>query len=270
MRAELTKFQLSYPDGITNPSTPPITYTGLPGDAATIQAVINATLFNVIGYAGNPAVVTQTASGSGSATFAINFTGSMAGIQVFQLNAALTAGSGSVGTTLFANGGNPNLTTINNNTRLEVNTPGGIINNSMVVTGAGTDNLLGAIVMSVTGTTTIAGNITMTGNTTISTIINGSYLNITGGISDSGTADLIVQDGSIFLDPRVPISAANNFHGGNTYHGNTQVVGGILLIGHPYALGAGGARATAQTFSAFGIGGVLGSIPIIQPFRRST
>ena len=241
-----TKYTFTYPDGITNPTTPEITFTGNAADATTIQGTLN-TLFNGLGFTGSPVVVTQTAAGSGSATYSIDFTGSMAGRSVLQLNSTRTAGTGTVGTSVLALGGAPNYTTVNLNTRLQVNTPGATVTNPLIVSGAGTDNFLGVVTMTVPGVSTLAGNIQMNSNSTFGTIA-GATLNITGSISDVGSFNLTKEGaGALYLDPRVPISATNNFHGGNTYRGNTNINNGILQIGHSYALGAGGARTFVNT-----------------------
>src|SRR5207249_493924 len=105
-------------DGITNPQTV-FTFQGNANDATTIQTKLN-TLFNVLGFVGSPVTVTRTASGTGSATFSLAFAGSMANRNVLQLTPSVTAGTGSAVNTTLVQGGAPNLTTINQNTQLQV------------------------------------------------------------------------------------------------------------------------------------------------------
>lgn len=250
--AGTTRFTFQYPDNVTNPATAPITFTGTSVDTGTIQSALTA-LFNGLGFSGTPVRVTLMASGPGSATYALDFTGTAAGVSLLQLNPAVTVAPGSASTSTLVTGGDPNFTTINPNTQLIVNVPNttnpsaDIVNNPLIVSGAGVDNFSGAIQRTVVGTSTLAGDIRMNANTTFGSITS-STLNITGGITDAGNFTVTKEGpGGMMLDPRAPISAANNFHGGNTYEGNTIVNNGLLQIAHPYALGIGGQRVFVNT-----------------------
>src|SRR6202043_2304827 len=59
-------------------------------------------------------------------------------------------------------------------------------------------------------------------------------LTITGQVNDLGAGHNLTKEGpgEIFLDPL-------NSLAGNGYRGNTTINGGILAIGHPFALGVG-------------------------------
>src|SRR5262249_41857304 len=120
--AGATQVTLTYPDGISNPSTS-FTFQNSANDATTLQTNLNA-LFNGLGFSGNPVTVTRTASTATSASFALAFSGTLASTNVLQLSAS-ASGTASAGNTTLAQGGAPNLTTINPNTQIQVNTPGG-------------------------------------------------------------------------------------------------------------------------------------------------
>ena len=155
---------LTYPNS-GSPVSTNFTFQGNATDAGTIATKLNA-MFLGLGYAGNPVTVTQTSSGFGTAAaFAIAFGGTMAGISVQPLSAAATGGASALTATLAA-GGAPNITTVNQNTQLVVNTPGGTVNNPLTVYGAGTDNFSGVLQMTVAGTAILAGNILLHSNAT--------------------------------------------------------------------------------------------------------
>jgi autotransporter-associated beta strand protein len=318
--AGVTQFKLTYPNGTTNPTTAAITYNGTTADAGAIQTQLNS-LFNGLGFTGIPVTVTRTASSAGSETFAVAFGGTMAGINVLEMTAATTAGSGTTSVGTLVSGGNPNFTTVTTNTQLQVNlTASGTINNPLVINGAGPGGNTGALYMNPSAqgpiTATWAGNIQMNSengvsNTTfdvanvtglvtgvsnaspivittastaqlytgekvslfnvggraagpwIITVVNATTfslngsaagggagagggwmaapytLAITGQISNSSTSGYTVTKeggGTLYLNP---LNAA-----GNTYSGNTLVNAGTLSIGHPFALGPGGATTT--------------------------
>ncbi len=268
----VTQVTLQYPDGITNPSTT-FTYQGNATDATTIASQLNALVATAAfnggaGYLLNPITVTQTSTGFGAAeSFAISFGGTMAGINVLQLNPSATGGA-SASTSVLAAGGAPNFTTVNPNCLLEINMGAGAtatINNPLNVSGAGTDNYSGVIQMiggtaGAPSTVTLAGNIVMHSNITIGDNANNT-LDITGLISESNTSPgfgLTKEGaGTLVLDPRTPISASNNFQGGNTYHGNTFVNNGVVSIDHPYAFGAGGGTTFVTVGNRAGEAGAL-------------
>ncbi len=250
--AGTTQVTLTYPDGVTNPSTT-FTFQGNLTDATNIQNGLK-TLFNGLGFTGTPVTVTRTASGTGSASFALEFGGSMAEFNALQLNASATGGGSAANSTL-AQGAAANSTTINTSTELQVNiptsvaVPNPIVDNPLIVFGAGVDNVSGAIVRNVvsldnaTRGVILDGSISLRTNVTIGGI-TGSRLIITGAISDSSPFNLTKKGGgTLYLNPLVAPSAANSFNGGNTYRGNTNINNGTVQIGHPFAFGAGGATA---------------------------
>src|SRR6185312_15438344 len=115
-----------------------------------------------------------------------------------------------------ADGGTPNVTTVNQNTQLQfkINASGTTVPNPMSIAGAGPD-LFGAIVNNVARTVNFSGDILLTNSTTIGDI-GGARMVFTGTISDSSPFDLTkVGSGTIYLNPLASPSAANNFHGGN-------------------------------------------------------
>lgn len=250
--AGVTQVTLTYPDGLGNPSTT-FTFQGTLADETEIESRLNTLFDNLgLGYTGNPVNVTRTASGVGSATFSIDFTGTMAGIGVLQLTAT-TTGGGSAAASTLAQGGALNYTTINTNTELQVNVPSTagvpnpIVDNPIKVFGAGVDNFSGAIVRNVADavgrSATLAGNIEMQSNVTIGGITNANLI-ITGTISNTSPFELTKEGVSnLFLNPTDIPSASNFFNGGNTYQGDTNINQGNVQVGHPFALGRGGATA---------------------------
>lgn len=251
---------LTYPNGTTNPSVS-FTYEGNSTDAGDLQAALNSLFTTDLGYGGSPVTVAEVSSGINSALFSIAFGGSMAGISVLQLTPSVPSpASASVNT--LAQGDQPNVTTISDNTQLQVNIPVGAadttVPNPITVVGVGTGSGdVGAIVRNVNdnggGGATLSGKILLTGDTTFGGIA-GSFLTITGMISDSVTSSVTYAGETtpgintvLYLNPTEAPSAANDFQGGNFYHGNTNVDSGDLDVGQPFALGAGGAETFVNT-----------------------
>ena len=279
-----TLVTVTYPNGTTNPSFS-YTFTGnavdVSGnslDAESIATGLN-TIFNALGYTGTPVNVTETSALSATGgVYGINFGGgTLAGIALAQLQVTVSGvGSPTATPTVLAPGGNPNITTITQSTQLQVNVPSTAavpnptVNNPIFVYGAGPDGFSGAIVRNVAEavlpapavpSAILAGNITLnslsTNNVTIGGVV-GSVLQITGQISDTTTINLTKEGaGTLYLNPSEAPSAANNFHGGNTYRGNTNDNNGTIQIGQPFALGAGGATTFENTGTRLGEVGTL-------------
>ena len=143
-------------------------------------------------------------------------------------------------------------TTISTSTQLQLNFPAGgaVINTPLILNGSGTIGngaLLDTSAPAVAETNTWAGSILMNSangvsNTTFGVTSNKETLTITGQISNSSTSPYTTTKegaGTLYFDP---YAAA-----GNTYGGNTIVNAGLLDIGHPFALGAGGGTTTVNT-----------------------
>jgi large repetitive protein len=135
--------------------------------------------------------------------------------------------------------------TVQANARLELNTAAATtFANALTLNGPGAANV-GAL-YDLAGNNTWAGNITLGTDSTIgvnppgNSSVGINTLTITGVIGDASSQSLTKEGaGTLFLNPL-------NTLAGNTYHGNTFVNGGQLQIGHPFALGAGGARTTVN------------------------
>src|SRR5207253_2113358 len=110
-------------------------------------------------------------------------------------------------------------------------------NQPLILNGPGIAND-GALV-NVAGSNTWAGTIEMDSDVTFGA--SAGVMIINGVISDLGAGHNLTKEGpgKVYLDPL-------NVLAGNTYRGNTYVNGGMLSIGHPFALGPGGASAVVN------------------------
>ena len=149
-----------------------------------------------------------------------------------------------------SNTGNPatdnlHATTVDRSSQLQLSNVTGIINTHLLLNGSGVTTTAGTgALLDVAGNTTWAGPIQLDSDSTIGTGVN-STLTINGVISDNGAGyNLTKEDsGTLFLEPY-------NSLAGNTYRGNTVVNGGMLEIGHPFALGPGGSATDGAVVNA--------------------
>ncbi len=245
-----TRFAFRLPDGITNPTTVDIAFTGTAADAGAIQTALQ-NLFNGLGMTTTLVSVTRVASGPGSATFTMSFADTTGNpLNVLQFQPILSGGAGTPVVTTAVDGGSPNLTTIDTNAQLQINiTPGAAnIDNPLSLNGGGPNGTSGAL-FNIDGNNTWSGNVQMnatngTSNTTFGVLDLADTLTITGQISNAGLSGYTLTKegvGTVYLNP---LNAA-----GNTFAGNSIVHTGELSIGHPFALGPGGGRTIVNSNS---------------------
>ncbi len=129
------------------------------------------------------------------------------------------------------------VVTVAQNSTLQLNTGGGVINNSLILNGPGA-NSAGAL-FNLVGNNTWNGPITMDSDSTIGGPTG--TLTINGQISDTGSGHNLTKEGLSELVLAPPVA-------GNAYRGTTTINGGILQIQNPLALGSGdGSVNTAVT-----------------------
>jgi autotransporter-associated beta strand protein len=157
---------------------------------------------------------------------------------VLQITNANALGKPTTATTTFG------TTTVEDNAQLQVNNAANTItapiNEPLLLNGPGITNT-GAI-LNVAGSSTWNANVQLDSDTTMGSTTG--TLTITGQISDLGAGHNLTKEGlgEIFLNPQ--------FANGNTYRGTTTVNGGLLAIGHPFALGPGGQTTTVNSTTA--------------------
>jgi autotransporter-associated beta strand protein len=129
--------------------------------------------------------------------------------------------------------------TVGTNSQLQISGVSNPITNVLIVNGPGIAN--NGALLEVSGTTVWAGNVTLDSDVTLGASA-GAQLSITGQVSDRGAGHNLTKEGAgiVYLDPLGEVA-------GNTYRGTTTVNAGILEVGHPFALGAGGAMTTVNT-----------------------
>ncbi len=144
-------------------------------------------------------------------------------VGVVQISDATALGSGT------------GVTTVLTNAQLQVSSLNLPIQEPLILNGPGINN--GGALDNVAGDNTWAGSIVMDSNSTFGAAPD-TELTINGQISDTGSGHSLTKEGlgEIFLEPF-------NVLAGNTYRGQTIINGGILSIGHPFALGPGGTTA---------------------------
>lgn len=133
-------------------------------------------------------------------------------------------------------------TTVGQNSQLQINDLSGVaVNEHLILNGPGPGN--GAL-LNFAGNNVWAGAIDMDSDATLGANAS-STLTINGVLGDFGAGHSLIKEGpgEVFLDPL-------NTASGNTYRGNTIVNGGLLTVGHPFALGPGGQRTTVNAAPA--------------------
>jgi autotransporter-associated beta strand protein len=133
-------------------------------------------------------------------------------------------------------------TTVGQNSQLQIKNVGSAINEALTLNGPGATN--DGALLDATGNATWAGAVTLDADTTFGTAA-GTTLTITGQVSDLGAGHNLTKEGAgtLYLDP-LGVTA------GNTYRGTTTINAGVLAIGHPFALGAGGTAASGTVVNA--------------------
>lgn len=261
--AGLTIGQMSFGSGsnytLTQSAGAAITFASSSFLTLNTSAIANVSINMTFGGAGANSHLISLATGS-SLTLNGQLTGSAGTLLTRQGAGTLTlttSNANYLGSIKADNSGgagvlaitNPNAlgtgtVTIAPSMQLQLNIPaGGTINNPLVINGAGTGSFPGAL-LNVAGDNTWAGNVSLftgggTTNTTIGVVNAANTLTITGQISNSSTSPFTFNKegpGTLFLNPLVAA--------GNLYTGVTNVNNGVLQVGHPYALGAGGSNPT--------------------------
>ena len=187
-------------------------------------------------------------------------------MSVTQLTATVTQTAATVTPSTLAAGGNQNDTVINPNTLLEVQIAAGTINNPIIVAGAGPDNLSGAIIMTVAGNATLAGNIQMTNNTTVGVDVGGT-LTFTGVVSDTGASgyNLTKMAGGALISIPNPRRFTRPPRPGGAVTATSMVVGGTGYITPPLVtVSGGGSPTTPAVITANIVDGVVTSLNIVN------
>src|SRR5581483_5289194 len=223
-------------------TTAPITFLDSATGATNIQAALNA--LGTIGGVGGTATVTWVSPG----VFSMVFGGTLIGQGIPTLSATITTAPGTIALSSLGTGlgTTSSDTTVQTNAQLQIGMPANTtFSENLILNGPGITND-GALlnISSTTSTVTWAGNLRMDSDVTIGVAQVGftaGPLTINGVISDLGVRSLTKEGpGTLTLEPFGNLL-------GNTYRGTTTVNGGILAIGHPFALGTGGTTANATT-----------------------
>jgi autotransporter-associated beta strand protein len=155
--------------------------------------------------------------------------------------------------TALGSGTDPaNVTTVGQNSQLQMKNVTGSINVPLILNGPGVSND-GALL-------NVAGNNTWSGTVALNTDglfgVNAGSLNISGVISDLGSSHNVTKSGAGELI----------FSAANTYRGSTSINNGILDIQNAKALGtADGTAATGTTVNDNPVTGQVGTLQLEDP-----